>query len=964
MANVTIPGIQFDGLDARLNGDLIVAENITTSNGDIEIQNSGVPKLTIDDTGNGGGGGASGKITFKNNSGDAIAIGYTNDNTSSSDLIISTDASSTYGGYLNLDAAAITDTQADIILDPKSKVHVTKNIDVYKYTNTSGTATGSTLLTLSNNIGTESVAGDLNQQKTFIDFGLYDSNSNEVPQVRIGAEVGENGNADSQEKEGSGAFVVYTNDATGNGPSPTGLNERLRVDYQGRVGIGTATPAYTIDTGETTIGTLRMVGDNGHAFIRLGAGGGGNNVTLIRVDGETNNHDGESDSGQYGFSLKYLGSGSGNDNAFGLFADNQNAASQVESFRVKQDGKLHVEQNAFFNGTVSVGTTAANYKLQLRNDANNSDPILLVQNESNGSTAAATIWLDSQGSNGFIKTWGDGNANTNGTWIGSTAGGSYIAFAPGNTDKMRVFESGNVGIGANSPSDSARLQVRIGGIGTSANDEVDGVIFEGDRHDLIFKQIRTAAATDWNSTTFRLQNQVDSTLMSSIDFTTDASYNRHIDINTASNTFNTRFTHDGKVGIGTTSPAVKFEVNGSGYFQGGTVWNGGGTESDKADIALVIDEGDTIYTRDSGQYLRILIKKDTGDNIQIGQAGTSLIDNINFFSGSSCSYTWHNNSSAAMKLTSTGLGIGVTSPDDALEIYGSQKGIKISNTAENAAGILWVDVQDEAQQASIKYDCGDNKLKFYNTTGVRMVINNSGRVGIGTDSPDARFQVVHTGVAQLIIGYNGNSQNFFDADTQYFRSGSGSTRMLLNGTGLGIGTTAPAYKLDVDTTFNDGIYLRCSGTGDAEWLFSSSGTNNFYIKDINQNAERLRINTSGYLGVLETNPQYELDVDGDIHASGDVIAFSDISLKENIKTIDNSLEKVNKLRGVEFNKIGSHKKSIGVIAQEIEKVLPEVVKENDEGIKSVAYGNITGILIEAVKELKQEIETLKTQINN
>ena len=147
-------------------------------------------------------------------------------------------------------------------------------------------------------------------------------------------------------------------------------------------------------------------------------------------------------------------------------------------------------------------------------------------------------------------------------------------------------------------------------------------------------------------------------------------------------------------------------------------------------------------------------------------------------------------------------------------------------------------------------------------------------------------------------------------------------------------------------------------------LCSALGVNNFYLKDVNQNAERLRINTSGYLGVLESNPQYELDVDGDIHASGDVIAFSDISLKENIKTIDNSLEKVNKLRGVEFNKVGSDKKSIGVIAQEIEKILPEVVKENDKGIKSVAYGNITGILIEAIKELKQEIETLKTQINN
>ena len=87
-----------------------------------------------------------------------------------------------------------------------------------------------------------------------------------------------------------------------------------------------------------------------------------------------------------------------------------------------------------------------------------------------------------------------------------------------------------------------------------------------------------------------------------------------------------------------------------------------------------------------------------------------------------------------------------------------------------------------------------------------------------------------------------------------------------------------------------------------------------------------------------------------------------IRVKENIKTIDNSLEKVNQLRGVEFNKIGEDKKSIGVIAQEIEKVIPEVVYEDKDGMKSVAYGNITGVLIEAIKELKAEVEELKKQI--
>lgn len=105
-----------------------------------------------------------------------------------------------------------------------------------------------------------------------------------------------------------------------------------------------------------------------------------------------------------------------------------------------------------------------------------------------------------------------------------------------------------------------------------------------------------------------------------------------------------------------------------------------------------------------------------------------------------------------------------------------------------------------------------------------------------------------------------------------------------------------------------------------------------------------------------------LYVYGTMTASGDVVAYSDVRVKENIKTIDNALDKVNALRGVEFNKIGDTKKSIGVIAQEIEKVLPEVVREEDDGMKAVAYGNIVGVLIEAVKELSNKVEELENQL--
>ncbi len=96
-------------------------------------------------------------------------------------------------------------------------------------------------------------------------------------------------------------------------------------------------------------------------------------------------------------------------------------------------------------------------------------------------------------------------------------------------------------------------------------------------------------------------------------------------------------------------------------------------------------------------------------------------------------------------------------------------------------------------------------------------------------------------------------------------------------------------------------------------------------------------------------------VTGNITATQNVTAYSDERLKSNIRTIDNALDKVSLMRGVYFDK--DNEASTGVIAQEIEKILPEVVLDGE--YKSVAYGNIVGILIEAIKELKNEIELLK-----
>ena len=113
--------------------------------------------------------------------------------------------------------------------------------------------------------------------------------------------------------------------------------------------------------------------------------------------------------------------------------------------------------------------------------------------------------------------------------------------------------------------------------------------------------------------------------------------------------------------------------------------------------------------------------------------------------------------------------------------------------------------------------------------------------------------------------------------------------------------------------------------------------------------------------------KFQFDYAGNFTASQNVTAYSDIKLKDNIDIITQPIEKVKALRGVSYNRndVPGNPRQVGVIAQEVEKVLPEVVSYNEEtDTKSVAYGNMVGLLIEAIKEQQEQIEALKSEINS
>jgi hypothetical protein len=204
-----------------------------------------------------------------------------------------------------------------------------------------------------------------------------------------------------------------------------------------------------------------------------------------------------------------------------------------------------------------------------------------------------------------------------------------------------------------------------------------------------------------------------------------------------------------------------------------------------------------------------------------------------------------------------------------------------------------------------------------------------------------------------------------------FESGASATeRMRITSGGIvGINTTSPlntAWGNDSNTkqlSINGSSYAVINLRGNARTFSSGVGDDRFYMAyDNTANAHRLTIDASGNVSMRDsTSPAYRLDVGGDIRATGDVIAYSDARVKDNVETIKDALQTIISLRGVTYTRNDSEDKSrkVGVIAQEVLPILPEVVQQDIEGKYNVAYGNIVGVLIEAIKEQQQQIDNLK-----
>ena len=342
-------------------------------------------------------------------------------------------------------------------------------------------------------------------------------------------------------------------------------------------------------------------------------------------------------------------------------------------------------------------------------------------------------------------------------------------------------------------------------------------------------------------------------------------------------------------------------------------------------------------------------------------------------------------STERMRIDASGnVGIGETDPDRQLHIKDSTATggrLKLENTsASYYAGTVMtanskefhIGVGGSSTAAGFA-----NSLYFYDgTAGAnRMTIASDGKVGIGTTSPGAKLEVsgkddygagdllrlifdnspADTGITFTDIFSTVKSRFTIDSsNTNDLRISSGTKMHFYGGTSNGTGNG----HLLIHSTGHVGIV-----SGKRFYLNNASiASGDTYIDEYSANEVGITTGGSRKLAVSGGN----LYVSGSINANHN---FSDERLKENIVVIPNALEKVSSLRGITFTRKDDGSVGTGLIAQELEAVLPEAVYEakmveelenpDAEAWKSINYGNTVGLLVEAIKELEARIATLE-----
>ena len=444
-----------------------------------------------------------------------------------------------------------------------------------------------------------------------------------------------------------------------------------------------------------------------------------------------------------------------------------------------------------------------------------------------------------------------------------------------------------------------------------------------------------------------------------------------------------RLKSNGRLGIGTSDPSGKFHI----------------------------DHGDTYNQGLLHEYVSTYVTR-----TKFGRPGTS--SNLELYydiAGTEVAKITRNYSSAQLQFDRAGtvdmiingsglVGIGTTSPGVKLHVAGGDIFTDGQFRLNQGQGITWNNGDNYIKGISgyhlqfTTYDGASAQQEVLRLTGGTST-SGGGRLGVGVTSPDAKLDVNGNALFR-VAGSATTTGDFTIANDACSRTVgpwalSSTPIFFINSEN----TDSPHIGLNMSTNTGDGpkiIGYKSRGSAAANssvlngddilsiqaWPLHTAGPNiykfgggmTWYKDDGGGTANTyapvslkwvMSNSTTTTITAMTLTYNGNLSTYGTITAGGDVYAYSDARVKENVETIDNALDKVMSMRGVSYNRIDTEDKTkkVGVIAQEIQNVLPVVVTEQEDGMLSVSYGNIVGVLIEAIKEQQKQIDELKALLN-
>lgn len=610
---------------------------------------------------------------------------------------------------------------------------------------------------------------------------------------------------------------------------------------------------------------------------------------------------------------------------------------------------------------------------------------LMVYNDGTGGLTPAGFYFWQGGSWNLLATGSGSGLFTGGnglSWSGTTLNSVWTE----SGSDIYNNNAGNVGIGTSGPSE--KLEVANGSIAISSNTGMlslkgaNGNIWElrPGQNILDGVAIRSVTNTANDRTSFSVESSGGATRFGVTQATGTYArdgfwvgiYDTGIltqDVGMtysgtnmqlyAGSTEKARLSSSGNFGVGTTNPSEMIHISSTG----------------DANIYIEADSDNS----NEDDHPQLILSQD--GNLVTGFLGfeTDGSDNNNLY----LSNNWANSegdirfrtqNTNRMTVEGSGnVGIGTTSPSRKLNVdatsdswsarFQNSSGYIDFGPANTSGAHIYTDRPQFYFNQTITLVDNPSRINAYSSNNLELqtngttrvtVLNSNGYVGIGTGSPSAELEVdgwigrtQHNNGA-LVGSYNNVAANSAQTNPIYVIGSNYKPNAADLSNMYGIGYTHTNASFITDPGPNSwGMYV--ASDGDARvWLAASSGGHSYF-------------NTGGNVGIGTTTPGATLEVNGNIKSNA-INETSDFRFKKDISTISGALDKVLRMRGVNYNwrtiefpeKKFENGKQYGLIAQELEEIVPELVVTDAEGWKSVQYSHLVPMLIESIKELAEK----------